>query len=139
MGYELEVAVKKLAAVVAACAQAYTGNLPGLFANLASDAESLTLSFGYSQQNSAAEKTVVEFDPASGWFVLFKLTQRTSSKRGTLAFIKGTKKVVDMSLYVCKVQGVNGSAKEALRRAHLDKTAGLMDRIRDLPLFLCAE
>ena len=131
--------MKKLAAAVAACAQAYTGNLPGLFASLASDAESLTLSFGFGQQTGNVEKTLVEFDPASGWFVLMKLTQRTSSKRGTLAILKGTIKMVDASLYVCKVQGVNAAAKEALRQAHSDKTAGLMDRIRELPLFLCAE
>ena len=53
--------------------------------------------------------------------------------------VSGAKKSVKLSLYVCKVQGVNASAKEALQRAHSDKTAGLMGRIRDLPLFLGVE
>jgi predicted Ser/Thr protein kinase len=137
--HEVEVSVKKLAAVVAACAQAYTGNLPGLFASLAGDVESLTLSFGAAQQDATAEKTALEYDPASGWFILMKLTKKASLKRGMLGFVTGAKKSIKVSLFVCKVQGMNASAKEALRQAHSEKTAGLMSRIRDLPLFLCTE
>jgi hypothetical protein len=137
--YEVEVAVKKLAAVVAACAQAYTGNLPGLFASLAGDVESLTLSFGAAQRDATAEKTALEYDPASGWFILMKLTKKASLKRGIIGFMTGAKKSIKVSLYVCQVQGMNASAKEALRLAHFDKTAGLMGRIRDLPLFICIE
>jgi hypothetical protein len=78
---------------------------------------------------------MVEFDLESGWFVLIKLTKLAKSKKGAVPFFKATKKSAELAMYVCKVQGVNASAKAALQDMHSAKMAGLMGRIRDLPLF----
>jgi hypothetical protein len=49
---DMNIAVKKVATLVALAVQAYTGNLPGLFSNMACNAEQLTLDFGASKSNS---------------------------------------------------------------------------------------
>jgi hypothetical protein len=79
---------------------------------------------------------LVEFDGESGWFVLVRLTNNIDTTRGSALYLAGSKKSVHVSVYMCKVRGVNEAAKEELRRIHSDKTAALMARIRDLPLFL---
>lgn len=78
---------------------------------------------------------MVEFDPASGWFVLFKLTKISRKRKGMVPFFTASKTSVELTLYVCKVQGANQAAREQLQQMHTDQAQGLLNRIRDLALF----
>ena len=134
----MEIAAGKIAEIVVAAVQAYTGNIGGL-ASLASDFVSnistMTASFGYSAVDEESHKSHVIFDHATDYFLMCKLDKVSKKRKANVPLFSSSKVELTVIMYFVKIKAGNDAARLKLQRAANDKSTGLFDMVKDLQVF----
>ena len=134
----MEIAAGKIAEIVVAAVQAYTGNIPGLTslaANFVSNISGMTASFGYSAVDEESHKSHVIFDHETDYFLMCKLDKVSKKRKGYTPLARFNKTELTVSMYFVKMKAGNDAAREKLQQAANDKTMQLFDIVRNLEAF----
>ena len=134
----MEIAAGKIAEIVVAAVQAYTGNIPGLASvasNFVSNISTMTASFGYSAVDEESHKSHVIFDHETDYFLMCKLDKVSKKRKGHIPLARFNKTELTVSMYFVKIKAGNDAAREKLQQAANDKTMQLFDIVRNLEAF----
>ena len=101
----MEIAAGKIAEIVVAAVQAYTGNIPGLTSvasNFVSNISTMTASFGYSAVDEESHKSHVIFDHETDYFLMCKLDKVSKKRKGHIPLARFNKTELTVSMYFVK-------------------------------------
>ena len=134
----MEIAAGKIAEIVVAAVQAYTGNIPGLASvasNFVSNISTMTASFGYSAVDEESHKSHVIFDHETDYFLMCKLDKVSKKRKVNVPLFSSSKVELTVIMYFVKIKAGNDAARLKLQRAANDKSKELFDMVKDLQVF----
>jgi len=131
----MEIAAGKIAELVIAAVQAYTGNIGGLASAFVGSIGAMTANFGYCAVDEKDRKAHVIFDPETDYFLLCTLEKISKKRKGKIPLFKCSQTELTITMFFVKIKAGNDVAREKLQQMANDKTDQLYGGLRELVVF----